>query len=46
MNLLLHTLSDPIWPVLAVAIILTTPLLIVAVRTEPVMCMPQCSTGR
>src|SRR6266568_8930044 len=36
MNILLNTLGDPIWQVLALVITLATPALIVAVRTRDV----------
>ncbi len=36
MNLLLNTLGDPIWQVLALVITLAAPVLIVAVRTRDV----------
>src|SRR5207247_9895155 len=36
MNILLNTLSDPVWQVLALVITLAAPVLIVAVRTRDV----------
>jgi hypothetical protein len=45
MNLLLNTLGDPIWQVLALVITFAAPVLIVAVRTRDVHATAQQNVG-